>query len=329
MKNDRYYRRKKRKKTGRNRRKKRRFKTWVYVVGVILLACIVLGVTQLASCATGSGLLIRMGAREHLRITGQMKLILHSGLTERVNWDKTPPIIEAPKERTVTMGSSVAYKKDVTITDENGEDIKLEIDNSDVDMNTPGEYTVIYSATDAAGNTATTEMKLIVSEKQVLDEEYVRPMVEKVVNQVINDNMSDWDKAHELFQWVRRNLEYGAAGDRSSIWAGAYEGIHDHSGDCYAYYGTYAAMLEVAGIDYLEVRRVGGETNHWWLLVNLGNGWYHCDPSPKNNDYPYKCFMQTDAQVAAYTKRNHTRSNYYVFDESLYPERATKIVYGN
>lgn len=310
------------------KRRKRRFKTWVYVVGVLLLALIIFGVVQIASCTSGNGLLVRLGVREPLRVTGEMKLVLNLELEERVNWDKTPPVIEAPEERTVTMGSSVVYRKDVVVTDENGEDINLVIDNSEVDLNTPGEYTVIYSATDAAGNVATAEMNLIVSEEQVLDEEYVRPMVEKIVNQVISDDMSDWDKAYALFQWVRRNLDYGAAGDRSSIWAGAYEGIHDRNGDCYTYYGTYAAMLEVAGIDYIEVRRVGGESNHWWMLVNVGQGWYHCDPSPKNNDYPYKCFMQTDAQVEAYTKRNHTRSNYYVFDESLYPERATEIVYG-
>lgn len=299
----------------------------VICVVVFILAAAIVGLC-VGTYATGKGMLVRLGIKEELYVTGEMDAVLHAGLEERVNRDKTPPIIEAPTERMVTMGSNVAYKKDVTVTDENGEAIKLEVDKSDVDINTPGEYTVIFSATDAAGNTATANMKLIVSEKQVHDEDYVRPMVEKIVDRVISEDMSDWDKTYALFMWVRRNLEYGAAGDRSSIWAGAYEGIHDRNGDCYTYYGTFAAMLEVAGIDYIEVQRVGGETKHWWVLVNVGDGWYHCDPSPKNNEYPYKTFMQTDAQVAAYTKRNKTRTNYYTFDESLYPERATKIVYG-
>ena len=78
----------------------------------------------------------------------------------------------------------------------------------------------------------------------------------------------------------------------------------------------------------MEVRRVGGTSDHWWNLVNLGNGWYHCDSSPRRKKDTYRCFMQTDIQIQAYTDSRPEHPNYYVFDETLYPERATEIVYG-
>jgi hypothetical protein len=38
--------------------------------------------------------------------------------------------------------------------------------------------------------------------------------------------------------------------------------------------------------------------------------------------------MQTDAQVAAYTRAYPEKPNYYTFDETLLPERETTIIYG-
>ena len=44
---------------------------------------------------------------------------------------------------------------------------------------------------------------------------------------------------------------------------------------------------------------------------------------------PYLCFMQTDAQIAEYTKNHTKKPNYYTFDPDLYPERATEIIFGD
>lgn len=242
--------------------------------------------------------------------------------------DTTSPVIEGVKNLSITEGGSVSYKKHITVTDNSGEEVELAIDNSKADTKTPGTYSIYYSATDSSGNTATAECTLTVKEKIVINEAYVRPMVEKIVKQVTNSGMSDWDKAYALYNWCRTKIYYGSKGDRTSIWTGAYEGIHDRSGDCFTYYATYAAMLDVAGIQNMKVSRIGGTSNHWWNLVNVGDGWYHCDASPRRKGDSYICFMQTDAQVAAYTETYPEKPNYYTFDTSLYPERGTKIVFG-
>ena len=144
----------------------------------------------------------------------------------------------------------------------------------------------------------------------------------------ITEETSKWDTCYKLWNWCRTKIKYAySAGDRSTIYAGAYEGLHDRSGDCYAYYATFTILLKKCGIETLEVRRVGGESNHWWNLVNLGDGWYHCDSSPRKVGHTYKCFMQTDAQIQEYEDFYKEKPNYYTFDKSLYPDRETTIIY--
>ena len=69
--------------------------------------------------------------------------------------DTTPPVIEGVADITVYVGESVAYRKNITLTDNAGnEEITLSVDSAAVNTAEEGAYTVIYSATDKAGNTA-------------------------------------------------------------------------------------------------------------------------------------------------------------------------------
>lgn len=243
--------------------------------------------------------------------------------------DTTAPVISMVSGILVKVGDTVAYKKAVEYSDNSSNALTLSIDNSAVDLQTPGEYSVSYTVTDAGGNTATIEVPLTVVEATSHTEEDVRDLALAVVEEVVDENVSKYDNAKELFQWVHSNIRYQhAAGDRSSVWAGAYEGLHDGAGDCYAFYATYSVLLTYAGIDNLCVARVSDTSHHWWNLVNTGDGWYHCDASPRRNGDRYFCFMQTDAQVEAYTRAYPEKPDYYTFDDSLLPERATEIIVG-
>lgn len=243
--------------------------------------------------------------------------------------DTTAPVISMVSGILVKVGDTVAYKKAVEYSDNSSNALTLSIDNSAVDLQTPGEYSVSYTVTDAGGNTATIEVPLTVVEATSHTEEDVRDLALAVVEAVVDENVSKYDNAKELFQWVHSNIRYQhAAGDRSSVWAGAYEGLHDGAGDCYAFYATYSVLLTYAGIDNLCVARVSDSSHHWWNLVNTGEGWYHCDASPRRNGDRYFCFMQTDAQVEAYTRAYPEKPDYYTFDASLLPERATEIIVG-
>lgn len=244
--------------------------------------------------------------------------------------DTTPPVIDGVSNLSIIEGESVFYKKNITLSDNSNQEVTLEVDNSQVNLNASGSYPVRYTATDASGNQTVADITVTVNPPAVPTETTVRELANQVIAETVTSDMSQYDKAYALWLWCGKNISYTYAdGDRSSVWTGAYEGLHDRCGDCYAYYATYAVLLDCCDIPNMCVARVGGNSPHWWNLVNTGSGWYHCDTSPRNIHHPYSCFMQTDAQIQAYAESYPEKPNYYTFDESLYPERATTIVYGN
>ena len=241
--------------------------------------------------------------------------------------DEIFPVIEGLEDIYLYAGETVSYKKGITVTDNLDEDVSLEIDASEVNLDVPGEYTVTYKAIDRAGNCTVESITVFVQEMNQIELE-VNRLADELLQELISEDMTKWDTCYTLWNWCRTQIKYAySAGDRSSIYAGAYEGLNDRSGDCYAYYATFTLLLQKCGIDTIEVRRVNGESNHWWNLVNLGDGWYHCDSSPRKAGHTYLCFMQTDAQIQEYTEFYKEKPNYYVFDTSLYPERETTIVF--
>lgn len=241
--------------------------------------------------------------------------------------DTTEPVIEG-KDITVEMGTNVSYRKNVSVTDNSGVEPSLKIDNSQVNTSVPGIYPVYYTATDASGNAATVQVSLTVVERKDVTEEMVFQEADDLLAEIITPEMSQWDIAYALWNWCRKQIKYSySVGERSSIYAGAYEGLHDRKGDCYVYYATLAVLLDRVGIENMCVQRVGGTSDHWWNLVNIGDGWYHCDASPRNENHTYRCFMQTDEQLQWYTDYYKEHPNYYTFDTESLPERATTIVF--
>ena len=66
-------------------------------------------------------------------------------------YDIEPPVIEGQLDKIVYVGTSVSFKTDVIVTDNVDTDIEVQVDSSSVDLDTPGEYTVVYTATDSMG----------------------------------------------------------------------------------------------------------------------------------------------------------------------------------
>lgn len=146
--------------------------------------------------------------------------------------------------------------------------------------------------------------------------------VQKVLNTIVTDGMTRREQARAIFDFTRTSIAYTGDSDKSDWQAGAYDGLTKRRGDCFTYYAVSRAMFTALGIDNLEVQRVGGPTSHFWNLINCGDGWYHFDATPRSSKMPkFESFMFTDAEAADYTER--AGRNYYTFDGSLYPERAT------
>ena len=238
--------------------------------------------------------------------------------------DTTFPVFSEMEELKVNIGQTVSYRKGITATDDRDGDLSYQVDSSNVNLEEAGTYSITYTATDSSGNTTVVERKLTVSPSLVINQELVEEKAKELLGQIIKEDMSDHDKIYTIFYYVRRNVAYSSAPNKD-IYSAAYHAMTKRKGDCYNYFAMAKVLLDQCGIDNLAVERYKGKSSHYWLLVNIGTGWYHYDPSPQSLEDPFRCFMKTDAQVKAYARsRVDGRSDYYKFDESKYPERATE-----
>ncbi len=228
--------------------------------------------------------------------------------------DDEPPVIQGASDKLVYIGDSVSYRNGISVSDNKDKGLVLEIDSSRVNLKKEGTYKVYYSAADTSGNKTVKETKVKV-ERFVVSEDTVNELCDKILAKITNSSMTKREIAYEIHKWVKRNLSYTGSSDKSDRLAEAYRGIKGKSGDCFTYFAVAKALLTRAGIDNMDVERVGGKTRHYWSLVNCGEGWYHFDTSPTL--YPFDTFMMTDKQTEEYTAQRG--NNYYDFDHSLYP----------
>lgn len=241
--------------------------------------------------------------------------------------DKVPPVIEGAADMEYYVGDPISYKSGITVTDDQTANPKLTVDNTQVNIKKAGTYPVTYIAEDNAGNKTSVTVYLTLVDKP---EGYVEPdvvyaMAEKILDEITTEDMSDMEVAFAIYRWVSTHIAYTGHSDKSSWTRGAYDAFTNRAGDCFNYFAAAKAMYNVAGIDNVDVQKVVTEntsrSSHYWSLINLGDGWYHVDCTPRNN--PGFFFMNTDAELLAYSVKN---KNCHNFDKDAYPERATESV---
>ena len=243
--------------------------------------------------------------------------------------DTEAPVISGTRDLEVVQGGSVSYREGVTVTDNVDANVQLHIDASQVNLAEPGLYTVIYSATDSSGNRVEVAVQVTVTKAEepvsteppepvmpdVVTREMVDEMCDQILAKILKDNMTLRQKAYKIYKYVYKNIKYTGSSDKSDWLRGAYYGFTYGRGDCFNYFACAKALLERIGIPTVDLQRVGGTTRHYWLLVNLGEGWYHFDACWHPAGYHIESFMLTEAEVRAYTELvSHIRKNYFVYD---------------
>lgn len=253
--------------------------------------------------------------------------------------DTQPPVIEGPHDMTVAVGMTLSYRSGVTAVDQVDGKVKLDVDASQVNLTQPGEYPVTYRAVDRAGNRAETTVTVTVVEVSGVDDddptadvsgegqeielppikevtaEMVNEEADRILGKILTPSMSQWEQARAIYNYVHTRVKYVGTSDKSSWLMGAYVGFTRGRGDCYNYFACSKALLDRAGIPNVDLYRVGGGTDHYWQLVNVGSGWYHFDACPHPNSYPLDSFLLDETAVREYTEKcAPVRSNYYVYD---------------
>lgn len=246
--------------------------------------------------------------------------------------DKTGPIITGARDLSVEAGGTVSYRDGVTAEDEVDGPVRLQVDSSQVDLSKPGTYPVVYSAADSRGNRSEAAVTLTVTEPPVeiqgspgrepikVDQQMLDDLADSILAKIVQEGMTTREKARAVFDYVHKQIKYVGTSDKSSWIGGAYVGLTQGRGDCYNYFAASKELLTRLGIPNIDLSRVGGNTDHYWQLVNVGDGWYHFDACPHPNEFPFQSFMLTEAEVREYTERcKSVRLNYYVYDYANCP----------
>lgn len=228
--------------------------------------------------------------------------------------DTEPPVIAGARDFTYVMGTAIAYKKNVTVTDNSGEELALNVDNSQVNLEEAGVYPVTYSAADYAGNTASVTVNVTVM-AMTYDVNEVYGYADAVLASIFTEGMSQYDQILAIYNYVKTNVGYINHSDKGDWVKAAYEGFVNRQGDCYVYACTTKVLLDRAGITNMDIEKIPTRTTHYWNLVDIGEGWHHLDTTPRK-DHPV-IFYWTEDQLMEYSAKHGNSHNY---DHELYPD---------
>ena len=136
-------------------------------------------------------------------------------------------------------------------------------------------------------------------------------MAEDVLDEVIEEGMSDYQKEEAVYKWLVDNIGHGRGGvisrpgmERSAFTP--YGVLSSRSAVCVGYATTFRLFMNMLGMDCHIVHN----EYHSWDLVELDGDWYHVDVYSDAHGVPYGNFNMTD-QVAR---------NGHNWDESALPE---------
>lgn len=249
--------------------------------------------------------------------------IVNTEPVESANADLEAPTLTGIHNFTVSQGDTISYMSGITATDDTDANPSITVDNSAVDLSRPGEYQIIYTATDASGKTTQEKATVTVMERQagLVDLDTIYAAADVKLDKIIRENATMEQQIHDIYAWARIYLSYGGHSDRTDWRQTAYVMLTEGKGDCYGYWAVTKLLferLEIPNIDVQKVKNFTDDTDHFWSLLSLDGGdtWYHFDSTPRAGEGDDFCLV-TDAFIDAYSdshKGSHNR------DKSLYPE---------
>ncbi len=229
--------------------------------------------------------------------------------------DTEAPIITCQGDEVRNIvGEAIAYKQSITATDNCDETINIEFDNSEVDINTAGEYNIYCTATDVAGNTTSETFTVVIYEEDSMEAK-VYEMADAVLETLIDEDMSEYEIVEAIYWYCKWNISYTGTSDKSDWITGAYNGLKYHSGDCFTYATVAKVLLTRAGITNMDISKIPAATQHFWNLVDLGDGWVHFDSCARSDGTII--FLWTTEELLEYSDSHNLSHN---FDPEEYPE---------
>jgi hypothetical protein len=146
-------------------------------------------------------------------------------------------------------------------------------------------------------------------------ENYVDEELKKIINCIITDNMSNFEKVKAINQYLINRFEY----DDSLVSNNPYSALTTGKTTCQGYAMTTYKLLKLAGI---ENKIIVGDLQgvpHGWNLVKLNDKWYDLDITNNDAVGSYKYFLRNDSIL---------KNDGFTWDSSKYPECSENYATG-
>lgn len=290
------------------------------------------------------GVTVKYAQEYHFSKTGmyQLEVVATDAkgreLRQTVNFnlviDNEKPTIDGVKDLVSYVGEGISYRNGISVRDNCGGRVSLEVDSSAVDLQKAGEYPVTYRAVDAAGNVNAITVIAYVYDVRVTEAD-LYALLDPVIAQNIPSGVSKERQVRAVYEYVYYSIDYTSTSDKSDWVRAAYDGLRTGNGDCYTYFALSKAFFTRLGIENMDMKRTEGlvDERHYWNYVNIGTSesprWYHYDATQIRGAQHSGCLL-TAQQVMAYHKmrvdENGVGQYFYAYDPSLYPASATEII---
>ena len=132
--------------------------------------------------------------------------------------------------------------------------------------------------------------------------------IRKAVDQMVEPDMSDYETAKALHDYIVLNSAYGYPPNLPQVVDGGYLILVRGMGVCTDYAMAYKNLMDAVGIPCEVVFGTAGGGGHAWNIIQIGGEWYHVDttwddPTPNREGYVrYDYFLKSDA----YMSRDHS-----------------------
>ncbi len=242
--------------------------------------------------------------------------------------DTEAPVISGVKDKTCVIGEPIQYLDGVTYTDNCEKGLTIEVNHDSLDPKTEGSYDVIYTVTDAAGN-STVKKAVFTMVIDKYSDYYVQITTEAIYKKIITDDMDDLERLRAIYDYVTTHMSYASAlgighEDRNK---GFWYAVNWQCGDCFGYACLAQALLDYGGFDSFiieKVKRDPTHSTHFWHLVNIGDGYYHFDTCLRK-DRP-EIFMWNDELMMIYSEMSPHLSTHF-YDRETYTVNRNGDIY--
>jgi hypothetical protein len=169
-----------------------------------------------------------------------------------------------------------------------------DVDSED-DVTIAGSYTIKSTLNISDAYRSGDASKLDDADKETLD------MATAVIDEIITDDMSDFEKEKAVYDWLTAKLEANTGiltvvPTRNGENDNPHDVLKYRSAVCVGYATTFRLFMQMLGIECKVIH--SSDLTHSWNLVKLDDEWYHTDCYMDNESSNYQNFNMDDNRCA-------------------------------